>query len=61
MYGAAAKYMKKSKTFISKWIKCYSDVDDLLDCDSVQKTMKKGEQSEENRFYGCLKRISSIG
>jgi len=30
-YRAVAKYMKKSKTFVSKWIKHYSDVknDDL--------------------------------
>ena len=25
-YGAAAKYMKKSKAFVSKWVKRYSEV-----------------------------------
>jgi len=50
MYGAAAKYMKKSKTFINKWVKRYSDIDDLLDCGSVQKTMKK----EESDFTDVL-------
>jgi len=25
-YGAAVKYLKKSKTFLSKWVKRYSDI-----------------------------------
>jgi len=41
-YGLTAKYMKKSKTFVSKWVKHYFDVkiiDDLPS--SVQKTDEK--------------------
>jgi len=38
-YGTAAKYMKESKIFISKWVKRYSDVKnvnyDLPDRNSV--------------------------
>jgi len=51
MYGATAKYMKKLKTFVSKWVKRFSDVknvDDLLDRGSVQKTTKK----EDSDFTG---------
>jgi len=33
--------MKKSKTFVNKWVKHYSDVNDLPDRNSVQKPMKK--------------------
>lgn len=46
-YGAAAKYMKKSKAFVSKWVKRYSEVknvDDLPDRGSVQKTTKKEDK-----------------
>lgn len=46
-YGAAAKYMKKSKAFISKWVKRYSDVknvDDLPDRGSAQVTTKKEDR-----------------
>jgi len=44
--NAAAKHMKKSKTFVSKWMKRYSNVknDDLLDCDSVQNKTKKEDK-----------------
>jgi len=43
---AAAKYMKKSKTYVNKWVKRYSDVknvDDLSDR-SVQKTTLKEDK-----------------
>jgi len=44
-YGTAAKYMKLSKIFISKLVKCYSDVKNvnynLPDRNSVQKPTKK--------------------
>jgi len=43
-YKAAAKYMKKSKTYVNKWVKHYfnvKNIDDLPDCGSVQKTTKK--------------------
>jgi len=30
-YGAAVKYMKKLKTFVSKWMKCYSDIKNVDD------------------------------
>jgi len=46
-YEVAIKYMKKSKTFVSKWVKRYSDiknVDDLSNHGSVQKTMKKKDE-----------------
>lgn len=46
-YGAAAKYMKKSKTFVSKWMKRYSEVknvDGLPDRGSVRKTTKKEDR-----------------
>jgi len=46
-YGAAAKYMKKSKAFVCKWVKRYSEVknvDDLPDRGSVQKTTKKEDK-----------------
>jgi len=53
-YGAAAKYMKKS--FISKWVKRYSNVKnvthDLPDCGSVQKPTKKDNRVFEKNF--CL-------
>jgi len=42
-YGAA-KYMKKLKTFVGKWVKRYSDIkniDDLPDRGSMQKTTEK--------------------
>jgi len=42
-YGTAAKYMKKPKTFVNKWVKRYSDVKnvgDLSDRGSVQKATK---------------------
>lgn len=47
-YGAAAKYMRKSKTFVSNWAKRYSEVknvDNLPNCASMQKTTRK-----ENRM-----------
>lgn len=46
-YAAAAKYMKKSKTFVSKWVKRYSEVknvDDLPNRGSTQKTTKKEDK-----------------
>lgn len=45
--GAAAKYMGKSKTFVSKWVKRYAavkNVDDLPDRGSLQKTSKKEDK-----------------
>jgi len=45
-YRAAAKYMKKFKTFVSKWVKCYSanvkHVDDLI----VDLCDEKGGQND---------------
>jgi len=54
----AVKYMKMSKTFVNKWMKLFrrnyfvKNIDNLPDCGSVQKTMKK-----EDRVYRCLRRI----
>jgi len=42
LYEAAAKYMKKLKTFVSKWMKRYSvKNDDLPVSSAVQKMTKK--------------------
>lgn len=46
-YGVAAKYMRKSKTFVSKWAKRYSEVknvNDLPNRGSMQKTTKKEDR-----------------
>jgi len=47
------KYMKKSKTFVSKWVKHYSDVknvDNLPDRGSVQK--KRRKRKKRSDFMG---------
>lgn len=46
-YGAAAKYMKKSKAYVSKWVKRYlevKNVDDLPDRGFTPKTTKKEDK-----------------
>jgi len=42
-YASVTKYMKKSKIFVSKWVKRYSvkNVDDLSDRGSIQKGRKR--------------------
>ncbi|EFN89470.1 hypothetical protein EAI_06071 [Harpegnathos saltator] len=46
-YQTAAKYMKKSKTFVSKWMnRCVEvkNVDDLPERGSIQKTTDKEDK-----------------
>jgi len=35
LYGAAAKYVKKSKIFVSKWVKRYSDIKNVDDLSNI--------------------------
>jgi len=48
-YKATAKYMKKSKTYVNKWVKHYfnvKNIDDLPDCWLCTKNHEKREQSD---------------
>jgi len=46
-YKVTAKYIKKSKTFVSKWVKCCSDVKTVDNqIEALCKNDEKGEQSD---------------
>ncbi|XP_020296123.1 uncharacterized protein LOC109861050 [Pseudomyrmex gracilis] len=58
-YATAAKYMKKSKTYVSKWVKRYSEVenvDDLENRGSAQKTTKR----EDNMILQVFEKNSQL-
>jgi len=57
LYKTAAKYMKKSKTFVSKWVKRYSDVKDINDLPDRAKNDEKGGQTD---FTGVWEESSFI-
>ena len=53
MSQAAAKYMKKSKSFVQKWVQRYNvakNVDDLLERGLICKVDKKDDKKIVNLF-----------
>lgn len=59
-YVAVAKYMKKSKIFVSKWVKRYSEVKNIDDLPNRNLDTNNDEKGEQNDFTGIREEFSSI-